>query len=393
MMWKSILGLSAIAAVMSCAPRRPAQHSPVERANFAVRVGRILDPQSGRYSPPAVILVARGMIADIVPATSFRADMADSTIDLSNLTALPGLIDAHVHLGIGGSVRANALADLNAGFTTVVDLGARTLRMLQFRDSINSGLIAGPRVLAAGMWVGVRGGTCEFGGIGVAGGPEAFRARVRENVNGGADIIKLCVSGWPTQAYSNPSQYEMNDDILVAAVDETHRLGRLAVAHDISLGGVQAAVRAHLDGLAHAAFLDSATAMQLKANGMFMIPTLATLAPDDTAAISRALVASVALAHRMGVPLVFGTDGGVLPHGRNAQEFRALRRAGVSPLDAIRSATTGAAAALRIADSVGTVRRGMVADLILVDGDPLTDLSVLERPRFVMSRGRVTRAP
>ena len=130
-------------------------------------------------------------------------------VDLSAYTVLPGLIDAHVHLAIGGPVRENALADLRAGFTTVVDLGARTHRLLQLADSINAGHVPGPRVLAAGIWVGKKGGVCEFNGIGIAGAPEAFADRVRANVAAGASVIKLCVSGWPAESYANPDSVQL----------------------------------------------------------------------------------------------------------------------------------------------------------------------------------------
>ncbi|MEJ7812674.1 MAG: amidohydrolase family protein, partial [Gemmatimonadaceae bacterium] len=129
-----------------------------QRASYALRGARILDPGSGTYSAPSVILVEGGRLGRVLPAAAYRADLADSTVDLSGKIVLPGLIDAHVHLSLGGPVRANALADLRAGFTTVVDLGAVAHRLLRIRDSINAGFIPGPRVLAAGMWIGVKGG-------------------------------------------------------------------------------------------------------------------------------------------------------------------------------------------------------------------------------------------
>jgi imidazolonepropionase-like amidohydrolase len=139
---------------------------------------------------------------------------------------IPPTSDAHVHLVIGGSMRETALADLQAGFTTVVDLGARTTRVLAFRDSINAGLVPGPRVLAAGIWIGRRNGVCEFGGIGIAGGAEGFRQRVRENVEAGADVIKACVSGWAPAAYAEPDTYELPESVLVSIVAEARRFDR-----------------------------------------------------------------------------------------------------------------------------------------------------------------------
>jgi imidazolonepropionase-like amidohydrolase len=350
-----------------------------------IRAGRLLDPATGRVAINRVLAVEGGRFT----SDSVRAIPAGAAvIDLSRYTVLPGLIDAHVHLAIGGPVRANALADLRAGFTTVVDLGARSTRLLLLRDSINAGAIPGPRVLAAGIWVGTKGGVCEFNGIGLAGGPDAFRQRVRENVAAGADVIKVCVTGWPADAYAHPDAYEIADDALDAVVAESRAAGRRVIAHDLSAGGVRAGLRAGINGLAHAAFLDSTLAEALRAGGVFMIPTLASLTGGDTSAPSRGLVRATALAYRAGVWIVFGTDGGVLPHGQNAQEFLALRDAGIPALETIRAATVNAAAAFGLADSLGRIAPRMLADLIAVEGDPLADVTALQRVRFVLSRGR-----
>ena len=339
------------------------------------------------------MLVNGTRIADVIPAARFHPEMSDSVLDLGDLTLLPGLIDSHVHLVIGDGIHRAAMADLRAGFTTVVDLGATSFRVLRVRDSINAGLIPGPRVLAAGLWIGIKGGICEFTGIGVSGGPEQFRARVRENVAAGADVIKLCISSWVGDAFANPDKFEIPEDDLAASVDEAHRLGKLIVAHDISPGGVRAAIRHGINGLAHAAYVDSATLEKLARGRVFMIPTLASLTAGDTSKAAPALVAAVERAYRAGVPIVFGTDGGVLPHGRNAEEFLAMASAGISQRDALRAATVNAAKAWRIADSVGVIAKGMVADIIAVRGDPLSDLTVLSRVPFVMARGRVVVTP
>ena len=353
----------------------------------AIRAGRVVDPMTGRVASTQTIIVQAGRIRAVGP--DVRPPPGATVFDLSGLTVIPGLIDAHVHLAIGGSVRDNALADLRAGFTTIVDLGARTHRLLLLRDSINAGHIPGPRVLAAGIWVGRKDGVCEFNGIGIAGGVDAFRQRVRENIAAGADVIKVCVTGWPADAYANPDAYELPDSALRAVVEEAHRGGRRVIAHDISRGGVRAGIAAGIDGLAHAAFLDSATAVLLRDRAVFLVPTLASLTAGDTSAASRGLIEAVRLAHRTGVRLVFGTDGGVLPHGQNAQEFLSLRQAGVPALDQLRAATTNAAQALGLADSLGRIGPGMVADIIALEGDPLADVGAYQRVKFVMSRGRV----
>jgi imidazolonepropionase-like amidohydrolase len=356
-------------------------------AEIAIRASRILDPLSGRYDGPAVILVRDGRVSRVAAAASFTG--TPEAMDLGELTILPGLIDSHVHLQIGGAPEANAQAVLRAGFTTVVDLGATSDAALRLRDEIAAGRATGPRILAAGLWIGTKNGVCEFGGIGVAGGPEAFRNRVREVVSSGADLVKVCVTGWPAGAYRDPASFEIAEESLVAAVAEAHALKRRVVAHAISAGGVEAALRAGVDGLAHAALVDDAMARQLRSRGVFIIPTLASLLPNTPEPARTALRAAVLSAHRAGVTIVFGTDGGVLPHGQNSAEFAALVDAGVPAIDAIRAATVNAANAFGLADSVNGVTAGARADLIAVDGDPLRDISAMSRVRFVMRAGKV----
>ena len=362
---------------------------------IALRAGRVLDPATGSASLNQIILVQRGRIGAIGPDVAIPAGA--TVYDLSNATIIPGLIDAHVHLALGGPVRANALADLRAGFTTVIDLGSRTTRLLQIRDSINAGAIPGPRVYAAGVWVGRKNGVCEFGGIGIPGGgsAEGFRQRVRDNVDAGADFIKVCVTGWPADAYAHPDDYELPDSTLKAVVDAAHARRRKVIAHDISLGGVRAGIAAGIDGLAHAAYLDSATALLLRTRSIFMVPTLASLTADPSGQLSeasRALVRSVGLARRVGVRLVFGTDGGVLPHGQNATEFVAMYRAGVPLAELLRSATINAARAFGL-DSLGQIGQGMVADLVALETDPRDDVTAYQKVKFVMSRGTVIESP
>ena len=356
----------------------------------AIRAGRVIDPVTGGAVTGQTILVEGGRITAI--GSEVKVPPGATVYDLRGFTVIPGLIDAHVHLTIGGTVRDNALADLRAGFTTIVDLGARGQRLLRIRDSINAGQIPGPRVLGSGIWVGRKDGVCEFGGIGIAGGAEGFRQRVRDNIAAGADVIKVCVTGWPADAYAHPDSYELPDSTLVAVVTEAHQGGRRVIAHDLSNGGVRAGIAAGIDGLAHAAFLDSATAVALRRDSVFLIPTLASLTAGDSSAVARGLFASVGLARRAGVRLVFGTDGGVLPHGQNALEFVALGQAGVPALEQLRAATVNAARAFGL-DSLGTIAPGMWADIVAVEGDPLADAAAFQRVRFVMSRGKVIAAP
>jgi imidazolonepropionase-like amidohydrolase len=380
---------AVLGGVLTCTASQP----PSAPADVALRASRMLDPASGRVSGPSVILVSSAKIVAIVPAAGFDGKSARTVIDLGTATILPGLTDAHVHLQIGGRPLENASRALGAGFTTLVDLGATSDVVLGLRDRINAGALEGPRILAAGLWAGTKNGVCEFGGIGIAGGPDGFRGRVRDNITAGADIIKVCVTGWPADAFARPDAYEIADDALTAAVDESTRQRRLVIAHAISLGGVKASIRAGVRGLAHSAYVDAATARELKARDMFLIPTLASLVSGSEKPAADALRRSLATAYREGVRIVFGTDGGVLPHGQNAAEFEALTSAGVTPLDAIRAATTNAAAALGLADTVGAIDPGRPADIIGVDGDPIADVRALARVVFVMRDGRVVKSP
>jgi imidazolonepropionase-like amidohydrolase len=356
-------------------------------ADVAVRASNWLDLASGDTRGAVTLLVKDGKIARIITSGEVDPKSARRVLDLGRATLLPGLIDAHVHLQIGGQPHENAMAALRAGFTTLVDLGATSDAILRLRDAILSGSTDGPRILAAGLWAGTKNGICEFGGIGVSGGPEGFRRRTRDNVAAGADLIKVCVSGWVPAAVASPEAYEIADDALAAVVDESIRAKRLVIAHAISLGAAKAAVRAGVNGLAHAAFLDTATAHELRERDVFLISTLTTLnqqlnPPTD------ALQASVLTAQRAGVRIVFGTDGGVLPHGRNAAEFRALTAAGLSPIETLRTATTNAAHALGLTGKAGTLAEGLPADIIAVDGDPMADIGAMERVLLVMQNGR-----
>src|SRR5436190_2139729 len=355
-------------------------------AQTVILAGKVVDPASGQVSVNQRVVVSGGRITSIGPVND--RSRGDSVIDLSRYTVLPGLIDGHVHLTIGGTVRANALADLRTGFTTIADLGARGTRLLRLRDSINAALIPGPRVLAAGIWIGKKNGVCEFNGIGIDGPPQAYADRVRVNADSGADVMKLCLSGWPADAYAHPDSVELTDAEVVAVVQEARARGRMVVAHALSAASVRSAIRNGVSGLAHAAFVDPAAAVQMRDRHMFIVSTLESLTAGDTSVVGRSLAESLRRATRLGVPLVFGTDGGVLPHGGNAQEFAALVRAGISPLEALRAATINAARAYQLADSIGGIAPGMIADLIAVDGDPLADATALQRVRFVMLRGR-----
>jgi len=360
-------------------------HAP--QAATAIRAGAMVDVERGRVIEDAAVVIQGARIV----AAGARADVrvpADAVlIDLPSMTLVPGLVDAHVHLTLAGPPRANARATLLAGFTTVQDLGAAAYANVAVRDAIREGRVEGPRVVASGPWLGIAGGTCDFNGIGVR-GPDGFRRRVREDVERGADLIKVCVTGWLADAVKEPAKYEIGDDELAAAIDEAHRLGKRVAAHALSEAGIGVAVRLGADLIAHAGFPSPATVAAMKERGVQQVPTLfslASAAPDHLAALHARMRDAVAA----GLPVAFGTDAGVIPHGANGREFEHLASIGLDALASLRAATLWGARAVGMAGDIGVLAPGRLADVIAVEGNPLRDVRALQRVRFVMKDGKV----
>jgi imidazolonepropionase-like amidohydrolase len=353
---------------------------------LAVTSARLIDVVTGTVIPRGLVLVRGGRIAAVGSRDSISVPPGGRAVDLGDVTLLPGLIDAHVHLTLGGSPQANAEATLKAGFTTVQDLGALGYGNLRLRDSVAAGVRTGPRVIGAGPWLGVTGGICDFSGIGVRDRAELLQ-RIRTDAEHGADLIKLCVTGWPAAGFAHPDSVELSEEWVAAAVAESARLGRPAVAHAVGRAGAASAVRAGIAGLAHAAFLDDGTIGLMRTRGTWLASTLVSFQQGTDTASFQALWARMQAALRGGVRIILGTDAGVVPHGSNARELAALVRLGMPPIDALRAATIQAAQALGIADRLGSLTPGKLADLIAVPGDPLADISVMERVVFVMKDG------
>lgn len=345
---------------------------------LVLRARWVIDVESGRA-------IENGSIAVDGDRIQAQAPAGARDIDLGELSLLPGLIDAHVHLMLAGEPDANARATLLAGFTTVQDLGAVGYGNLELRDAIESGRLVGPRVVASGPWLGISGGICDFQGIGVR-GSEAFRKRVREDVELGADLIKVCVTGWLEDAFREPGKYEISGEELRAAIEEARRLGRRVAVHALSAAGIETAVAMGADLLVHGGFTPARTVEAMKTKGIAQLTTLSSL-PDGAALDSLRSHLRTSLA--LGLPLAFGTDAGVVPHGTNAREFAELSSIGFSPAAAIRAATLSAARAVGLEGQVGTLRPGAFADVIGVEGNPLEDLSALSRVKFVMKGGRI----
>jgi imidazolonepropionase-like amidohydrolase len=328
------------------------------------------------------VMIAGERIVRIGPAGT-----AAPTFDLSASTCLPGLIDAHVHLTLGGTGEANARATLRAGFTTVQDLGAVKYENIKIRNSIRDGKFPGPHVVASGPWLGVSGGTCDFQGIGVK-GADAFRARVQKDVDEGADLIKVCASGWLTEAAERPDACEISEEELRAAIDKAHLLKRRVAVHAISERAIAAAVTHGADLIVHGGFTSKATVAAMAQRRVFQVPTLFSLKGSVTPSLYEQLQRHLTGAVRDGLPIAFGTDAGVIRHGQNAKEFVELAALGLTPRDAIRAATVEAAKAVGLGGQTGVLKGGALADIIAVEGNPLNDLTVLQKVTFVMKAGR-----
>jgi imidazolonepropionase-like amidohydrolase len=356
-------------------------------SSVAIKARAMIDVDRGRLIDDAAVVVEGGRIVAAGARADVKIPAGAAVIELPSTTLLPGLIDAHVHLTLAGQPPANARATLDAGFTTVQDLGAAAYGNVRLRDAIAAGRVAGPRVIASGPWLGVTGGTCDFNGIGVR-GAEAFRKRVRDDVEHGVDLIKVCVTGWLADAVDAPAKYEISDSELSAAIEEAHGLGKRVAVHAISEGGIGVAVRRGADLVVHGGFPSTAAVAMMKERGVFELPTLFSFAsarPEHLGAVRAHMRDGVAA----GLPVAFGTDAGVIPHGENAREFEQLAAIGLDSVAALRSATVSAARAVGLARDIGLLTAGRFADVIGVDGDPLTDLRTLQRVTFVMKQGVV----
>src|SRR5262245_24771996 len=386
-----------------------------------LRASGMVDVRAGRLVPDAAVLVEGDRIVAAGPAASVAVPAGAEKIDLGEAVLLPGLIDAHVHLAWGASPAGGpiqgaeeARATLRAGFTTVRNLGSTGRADVALKRAIDSGKGPGPRMQAAVAGIGPEGKVCDgvFGGEGRAAGPEEGAARVREFLAAGADVIKICAGGGVAPSEADREACECSEALIRRVVEEAHAAGRKVAAHAQGPAAAGNALRAGVDSIEHGGLLDAATVESMKGSRAVLVPTLYRLdwlleeagkkgAPEarlQALRTGRALAReSVGLAIRSGVRIAFGTDATVFPHGSNAREFAVLVEVGLPPIEAIRAATSNAAALMGWEDHVGSLEPGRFADAIAVRGNPLEDVRVLERVLFVMKGGEVfldeSRAP
>ena len=381
-----------------------------------VRAGRLLDVEKGVVLKEQTVLVDAGRI---VAVGGFLAKLPAGTrvIDLGDALVMPGLIDEHTQLAWAPAPGAAAPAvqpgtdeartTLMAGFTTVRNPGSTGRADLLLRDAIAAGKVVGPRMLAAGPGIGAPGGACDqvFGGEAVAAPGVDLAALVDRLIADGADIIKLCAGGGVVA--SQPGAAELSREQIASIVAAAHRQGRQVAAHAQGPEAIANAVAAGVDSIEHGAFIDEAAAREMKRRHTVLVPTLYRLdwtleqaraasppAPQRVATLEQARKeahAHVRRAIELGVPIALGTDATVFPHGLNARELAVLVELGMTPADALRAATVGAARLLGLEGQVGRIAAGLRADLVAVDGDPLRDVRALEHVRFVMKDGQVVK--
>src|SRR5262245_4355371 len=409
---------------------------------IVLKAARMFDGKANSLVQNGVIVVKGDKIVDA--GSNLLIPDGARVMDLGDATLCPGFMDAHTHLteDFSGNYNERRLQELDlnvsehairatefarvtveAGFTTVRDLGSRFVASHEFvdvalRNSINKRVIVGPRMLVATKGIGATGGHFDptngfrdflFGREpdytdGIANGADEIRKAVRFEVKNGADVIKAAVSGGVLSLTDEVDTPQLTPAEMAALVDESHRLGKKVAVHCHGDQVAREAIEAGVDSIEHGSFMKPDTLTMMKKKGTFLTPTLMAtewimgkIGNYPAALQAKAKAATAARsdmfrnAVKMGVRISFGTDAAVFPHGQNAKEFKLMVDLGMSPVDALKSATASDAELLGIAQEVGTLEKGKLADIIAVPGDPTTDITATERVLFVMKEGRVIR--
>jgi imidazolonepropionase-like amidohydrolase len=409
---------------------------------IVLKAARMFDGKSNSLVQNGVIVVKDDKIVDV--GSNRPIPSGARVVDLGDATLCPGFMDAHTHLTEDFSGNYNerrlreldlnvseqaiqatefARATIEAGFTTVRDLGSRFVASHEFvdvalRNSINKRVIVGPRMLVATKGIGATGGHFDptngfrdflFGREpdytdGIANGPDEIRKAVRFEVKNGADVIKAAVSGGVLSLTDEVDTPQLTPAEMAALVDESHRLRKKVAVHCHGDQVAREAIEAGVDSIEHGSFMKPDTLAMMKKKGTFLTPTLMAsewimgkLDNYPPALQAKAKAATAARsemfrnAAKMGVRISFGTDAAVFPHGQNAKEFKLMVDLGMSPIDALKSATASDAELLGIAQKVGTLEKGKLADVVAVPGDPAADITATERVSFVMKEGRIIR--
>jgi len=414
----------ACAFVSSAFAQQSAQPAP---APTYVHAGHLLDVKTGKMLNNVLVTIKGDRITGV--SAGQAAPAGGHVIELPNSTLLPGLIDAHTHLTfdpnfgyqeLGVSIpkealigAKNARITLEAGFTTVRNVGANGYTDIALRDAINEGMVPGPRIDASGPPLSITGGHCDQNLLpyewhaksdGAADGVEGVQHKVREIIKYGADVIKVCATGGVLSKGDDPqaSQYTLEE--LKAIVADAHRLGRKVAAHAHGAQGIAWAADAGVDSIEHGSYIDDNGIRIMKEHGTYLVPTqyladwmrenatrigLPAMYAEKMKSVTAVARQNVTKAFRAGVKIAFGTDAAVYPHGLNAHEFAVYVQMGMTPLQAIQTATVNAADLLGWSDRIGSIEPGKFADMVAVEGDPTKDVTLLEHPVFVMKGGTV----
>jgi imidazolonepropionase-like amidohydrolase len=401
-------------------------------ASIAIRAGKVLDVRTGNYAADQIIWIEGDRIKAIGNASDISSKLPPATkiVDLSKSTILPGLIDCHTHLtstpydsGPAGlhlsyprqalTGARNARVTLEAGFTTVRNVGAAGYSDIALRDAIKAGDVPGPRMLVSGPPLSITGGHGDqnflapqfaWSDDGVADGVDGVEKKVRENIKYGADVIKFMATGGVLSEGDNPALAQYSPEEMKAIVDTAHGLGRKVAAHAHGAIGIKYAVLAGVDSIEHGSYINDEDIQLMKERGTYLVPTVYLedwlmenvqalgLTPNMIEKAKLVLpIAQQNLSHafKSGVKVALGTDAAVYPHGLNGHEFGKMVQMGLSPLQAIQAGTVNAADLLGWSDRVGTLEPGKYADIVAVQGDPLADVHLLENVQFVMKGGEV----
>jgi len=425
---KRILGIAASLCLL--AGLAPAQGTKVPPKTIAVKAAHLIDAKAGRVLEQQLVLIVGERIEKVGPAKEIQVPAGATVIDLGSATLLPGLIDAHVHLtgdpqhsgykSLGISVprqtltgAKNARLTLEVGFTTVRNVAAAGYSDVALRDAINAGEIPGPRLVVSGPALGSTGGHCDENLLapefahhdeGVADGVAAITAKTREVIKYGADVIKFCASGGVFSKGDLPGTEQYSPAEMSALVEEAHRQGRKIAAHAHGAQAIIDAAKAGVDSIEHGSLIDDEGVRTMKEHGTYLV---ADIYNDDfilglgkqygftdemlekERMVGQQQREGFRKAAQAGVKIAFGTDAGVYPHGGNAKQFAYMVKYGLTPMQAIQSATVNAADLLGWSDQVGSLEPGRFADLIAVEGNPLKDVTTLEHVKFVMKGGQV----
>ena len=408
---------------------------PTSKA-YVLKAARMFDGKSDTLGKPGLVVVTDGKIAGVGAGTAIPAGA--EVLDFGDATLLPGFIDAHTHLTMMHSddykqseldvlqktiaeraldASANARVTLMAGITTVRDVGSSDYLDVGLRNAIRDRVVPGPRMLVTVHALGATGGHCDYedgfrAGLfghesgpldGVINGPEQARYAVRLDHKYGADMIKVCATGGVLSLTDDVDTPQLTQEELNAIVDEAHALRRKTAAHAHGAEGAKRAIRAGIDSIEHGTFLDDEALDMMKERGTYLVPTLmashgiqeqidkGTYIPPPILAKAKAAIASV---HRTfqkalakGVKIGMGTDAAVYAHGRNTEEFFQMVDLGMKAIDALRAGTSADADLLGLADKIGTLEAGKLADVVAVPGDPVENIRQTEHVFFVMKEG------